>query len=378
VGAALTRSILIVRAAVTVTAASAGVLLVSSLHRLVVFSLCVLLVTVLEIDIMTWWPRVVRMPGTMALVDTLGIIGALAIGGPGLAYFSYAAGCAAVSGALLRLRAAPIWVAQAALGYAAATQFLTEYRLPAEVQVFVLACPMVGVISGVGGALARASVDRQVESVLNLVKLTQRSAAASERARLARELHDSMTKTLRGVSFAALALPASLRRHPELAEQLATAVSAGVEAAAEQARGLVTGLRLDDPKESFSKVIEQTCHDWSHSTAIAVDLDLAPVEPAIAVRYELLRILGEILTNVERHAFAHRVHVRLGQRGPSLQLVVADDGRGLPRRPRGASDGHFGIVGMIERARALGGSLVAEGSAQHGTTVTVTVPLRLA
>jgi signal transduction histidine kinase len=260
----------------------------------------------------------------------------------------------------------------------AATQFLKEYHLPAEVQVSILACPMAGIMAGVGGAIARTTVDRQVESVVNLINLVKRSAAASERARLARELHDSLTKTLRGVSFAALALPASLRRHPELAEQLATTVSAGVEEAAEQARGLVTGLRLDDPEVSFSQVIEDICHDWSHSTGIAVDLDLAPVEPAVAVRYELLRILGEALANVHRQAFADRVRVQLGQRGQSLQFVVADDGRGLPRRPRGPSDGHFGIVGMIERARAIGGSLVTKGSAQHGTEVIVTVPLRLA
>ena len=377
VGAAVSRSILIIRATVTVTAASAGVLLVAEPGRQLFLILCVVLVTVLEIDIMTWWPSIVRMPVTMAVLDTLGIAGALAAGGPGLAYFCYAAGCAALSGALLQLRAVPIWVAQATVSYVAAIRFLAEFRLPADVQVFVLACPMAGVVCGVGGALARTAVDRQLQSVVSLVNVAQRSAAASERARLARELHDSLTKTLRGVSFAALALPSSLRRHPELAEQLASTVSAGVETAAQQARGLVTGLRLDRPEEPFDRVIETTVRDWSRSSGVSVELALMPTDPPIAVRYELLRIIGEALTNVERHASARQVQVRLYQEGGMLRVVVDDDGRGLPRRPSGPLEGHFGIAGMSERARSLGGTLATGVSPAGGAQIAVAVPMRL-
>ncbi|MEV0133544.1 ATP-binding protein [Dactylosporangium sp. NPDC050688] len=378
IGAALSRAILIIRAAVTVTAASAGVLLVPHPHKLVFLILCVVLATVVEIDMMSWWPRLQRMPFTMSILDTLGIIGALAAGGTSVAYFCYAAGCAAVSGALLRLRAVPIWIAQATISYVAAIHFLTEFRLPAQVQVFVLACPMAGVVCGIGGAIARATVDRHIQSVIDLVNVAQRSAAASERARLARELHDSLTKTLRGVSFAALALPTSLRRHPELAEELASTVSAGVEAAAEQARGLVTGLRLDQPQQPFGKVVEATSQDWSRSTGTAVDLQLQQAEPTIAVRYELLRILSEALTNVERHAGAHHVRIQVQQYRGTIRLVVADDGRGLPHQPPGPSEGHFGIVGMSERARAIGGALSVRSSPDGGTWVTVTAPIRLA
>jgi signal transduction histidine kinase len=361
---------------VTVTAASAGVLLVDHPYKLLFLIFCVLLVTVIEIDAMSWWPGILRRPLIMSVVDSLGIVGALAAGGPSLAYFCYAAGSAAISGALLQLRAVPIWAAQATISYVAAIQFVTEFHLPADVRVFVLACPMAGVVCGVGGAIARAAVDRQVQSVIHVVNVAQRSAAASERARLARELHDSLTKTLRGVSFAALALPTSLRRHPELAEQLASTVSAGAKAAAEQARGLVTGLRLDDPQQPFYQVVEATSRDWSRSTGIAMDLRLDQVEPAIAVRYELLRILDEALTNVQRHAEARRVQVLLQQHPDTVRLVVADDGCGIPRRPPGPSEGHFGIVGMSERARTIGGTLSVRAAPEGGTRVTANVPLR--
>lgn len=376
VGAALSRAILLARAAVTVTAASAGVLLVAKPLHLLLLILFVTMLTTAEIMSMTWWPRIVQAPFILAVLDTLGAVGALAVGGPNLAYFGYAAGCAAVAGALLRLRAVPIWAAQATLGYAAAVQLLHEFHLPADIQVFVLAWPMAGVVCGIGGAVARAAIDRQVQSVLDLVAVAQRSAASSERARLARELHDSLSKTLRGVAFAALALPTSLRRHPELAEQLATTVSAGVEEAAEQARGLVSGLRLDHPARPFGRVVEATCQDWSRSTGVTVELDLHPGEPTIAARYELLRILSEALTNVERHAGASQVKVSLYQHAGVFRFIVADDGRGLPHDPSGPGEGHFGIVGMSERARALGGGLKVDSAAGEGTRVTVTVPIR--
>jgi len=377
VGAALTRGVVIVRAGVTIVAGSAGLLLVAYPQLLVFLILFVVLATIIEVNIMVWWPAIVRTPVWLSLIDTFGMIGALAVTGPGFAYFCYAAGCAAASGALLGLRAVPVWIVQATVSYVAAIRFLAEYTLPAEVQVFVLACPMAGVVCGVGGAIARAVVDTQVNNVLDLVQITQRSAAASERARLARELHDSLAKTLRGVSFAALALPSSLRRHPELAEQLASTVSAGVEAAAEQARGLVTGLRLDSPQQPFAAVIEEMSRDWSGTAGVAIDLDLALVEPDIAVRYELLCILGEALTNVERHAAARRVLIRLRVESHELRLLVADDGRGLPRQRPGPSDSHFGIVGMSERARSLGGSLEVSARPSGGTAVVATVPARL-
>ena len=288
----------------TICAASAGLLLVAYPQLLLLLMLFVVLATIIEVNIMVWWPVIVRIPVLLSLIDTVSMVGALAVTGPGLAYFCYAAGCAAASGALLGLRAVPVWVVQATVSYVAAIRFLAEYTLPAEVQVFVVACPMAAVVCGVGGAIARVVVDRQVNNVLDLVHLTQRSAAASERARLARELHDSLAKTLRGVSFAALALPSSLRRHPELAEQLASTVSAGVEAAAEQARGLVTGLRLDSPQQPFAEGHRRARPGLVGGHGCPVDLDLAQAEPDIAVRYELLRILGEALTNVERHAAA--------------------------------------------------------------------------
>ena len=239
---------------------------------------------------------------------------------------------------------------------------------------------MAGVVCGIGGAIARAAVDRQVRSVVTLVNIAQRSAAASERARLARELQDSLTKTLRGVSFAALALPSSLRRHPELAEQLATTVSVGVEAAAQQARGTGHRPTARSPGRAVRPGHRSHLRGLVASDpGYGVELARQPTDPAIAVRYELLRILGEALTNVERHANAHRVVVTLRQDGDSLRFDGDRRRSGAaPTRPRGPREGHFGIVGMSERARSFGGTLATGPSPSGGARVSVAVPMRLA
>ena len=94
-------------------------------------------------------------------------------------------------------------------------------------------------------------------------------------------------------------------------------------------------------------------------------------------RYELVCVLREALANVERHAAAGRVTVGLRDVDGGVELSVSDDGHGFapPADPAGLqSAGHFGVVGMGERARRVGGVLVLRSRPGQGTTVRVTVP----
>jgi signal transduction histidine kinase len=210
-----------------------------------------------------------------------------------------------------------------------------------------------------------------------VVASAQRAAAADERARLARELHDSVAKTLRGVSFAALALPQSLRRHPDLAERLADTVSTGAAAAAREARDLLDGLRSDEPTRDFRAVLTDLCSAWRDDTGIDVTLDLVPADPPLPVRYELCRILQEALRNTARHAAATTVTVRLSVVAGRLILTITDNGRGFPVPPRLVdlrSEHRYGILGMSERARLSGGALRVSSRPGGGTSVEAAVP----
>jgi signal transduction histidine kinase len=88
--------------------------------------------------------------------------------------------------------------------------------------------------------------------------------------------------------------------------------------------------------------------------------------------HALYRIAAEALANVARHAQARRLAVRLEESGTGIILLVADDGRGFD--PAGACDDQrFGLYGMQERSRLIGGEFGVESTPGKGTTVRLTV-----
>ena len=104
------------------------------------------------------------------------------------------------------------------------------------------------------------------------------------------------------------------------------------------------------------------------------DLILQPLpnlaEPVSIAAY---RILQEALSNVVKHAAARRCRVTLGTRGDSVVLAVEDDGRGCAPEPEPA-DG-LGLVGMRERASAMGGTFEIHSAPGKGTRLTITLPI---
>lgn len=379
--AAICRAVLLGRAVVTITAAAAGLLIVAHPGRVVAVIVLVALATVAEVMTLTRWPGVVGHAVPVLIADTALVGGVLVLHTGSAAFFLFTAGAAALAGVLLGTRAWPIWAIHATVGFLAAARILRADGVTPEVSAFVVAFPMATVVTGLVAAWVTASTVRHVDLLVEVIGSAQRAAAASERARLARELHDSVSKTLRGVSFAALALPASLRGGTGLAEQLAGVVAAGAETASQEARELIAGLRLDDPTEPFGHAVERISREWSALTGNRVRVVVEAVEPAPAVRYELGRILYEALRNVQRHAGAARVTVRLSAAGGAVRLTVRDDGAGFvpPGDPATLrSGGHFGLLGMAERARSAGGELMVRSAPGDGTTIEAAVPAHLA
>jgi signal transduction histidine kinase len=374
--AALGRAVLLGRAAATLTAGAVGLRLVADPRPLLAALALVAVTTVAGLAVLSRHPHVAGRPVPVLAADAAAVLGVLALDGGGVTFFAAAVGASALAGVTGGLWALLPAAAYTALGYTVAAAVLpagTDPRLAGFVLTFPIAC----VLAAAGAAVATGALRRYMELSVRVVASAQRTAAASERARLARELHDSVTKTLRGVSFAALALPQSLRRHPALAEQLAGTVSRGAEAAAQEARELVDGLRLDALDGDFADTVQAICRQWSRMYGIPVRLATAPVDPPVTVRYELCRILQEALHNVAQHAQAGRITVSLQQGGRHLLLRVHDDGRGfgLPAdlsELRAAQ--HFGLIGMYERAGTIDGNLHVASSPGRGTTVEVTVP----
>ncbi|WP_131741437.1 sensor histidine kinase [Actinomadura roseirufa] len=202
------------------------------------------------------------------------------------------------------------------------------------------------------------------------------AAAAEERARLAREMHDSLAKTLRGMALAAAALPAWIAGAPERAEREAVRLAASIETASLEARGLLTDLRDTTITEALPTAVRAAARGWAERLDVTAHIEVSDdADLPLRHRYEVLAILGEALANVERHARARTVWVRLARTGGEVVLTVRDDGRGFATVPLEAlaRDGHYGLVGLHERAERAGGALLISSEPGAGTTLVVRV-----
>jgi two-component system sensor histidine kinase UhpB len=115
--------------------------------------------------------------------------------------------------------------------------------------------------------------------------------------------------------------------------------------------------------------------EWSQQTGIAADFSSRQCEDHLPAYIEttLYRIVQEALTNVARHAHARSASVVLERRPDCVVVIIEDDGDGFASGAAGRA-GHFGLVGIRERAALLGGSATIESSAATGTSVFVNLP----
>lgn len=199
------------------------------------------------------------------------------------------------------------------------------------------------------------------------------SAQTEERNRLAREIHDTIAQDLSAIAFQLEAAEALLAQNtdPERVRRSVTAALDLTRKGLEEARRSVLDLRAA-PLEgrtlpaALAALAEEAGVTFEPSTAVV------PLPPAVEVG--LYRIAQEALQNALRHAEATRVVLRLEASLERVRLTVQDDGKGFPEGT--ASSGRFGLVGMQERARLLGGSFQVESSPGAGTRITADVPLR--
>ncbi|MGV9938115.1 sensor histidine kinase [Streptomyces sp. NPDC003401] len=249
------------------------------------------------------------------------------------------------------------------------------------------------VITGAVGSTLRGLMLRFGTATLALTTVRARlavtQAVAAERARLAREMHDSVAKTLHGVALAADGLARSAgaaAMDPERVRQQAELVARAARRAAAESRELLTDLRREtDPDQGVDVLRELALHTraFADRTGLPVtyhptgDRTTLPVPPAVA--RHLLAVTAEAMENAHRHAGPTRVEVRAGVRDGLLDVGVLDDGPGLPPGTdlgRLRRTGHFGLVGMAERAATVGARIrFGDGLHSRGTGVFLRLPL---
>lgn len=225
----------------------------------------------------------------------------------------------------------------------------------------------------------------QVAVAINNARLYERLAAYSaleERERLAREMHDGLAQLLGHVTARAGAALETLKRgqSDDSAQHLERLREVAEEAYVEVRQGIL-GLRIrPDEDVGLLQTLrtylehfgEQESIDVQFNTSIEeLELDSA----AHAVEVQAIRIVQEALTNVHRHAQAHRVRVTAEQQEGGLRIVVHDDGKGFDAERLKEHDDRFGLVSMRERAESVGGTFRVEATSGLGTSVHVWLPL---
>jgi len=202
-------------------------------------------------------------------------------------------------------------------------------------------------------------------------------AVAEERRRIARELHDLAGHTLAAVILHVTGARHVLRRDPGEAERaLRDAESVG-RASLDQIRSTVSALRADergtDPALAVSAELPALVDDYRRAgldISARIDEAVAAIDGRMGTAVH--RIVREALANVARHASTNRVELDVGIVDDHVQVLIID--RGVAGRPPDPNVPHFGLVGMAERARSLGGECDT-GPTPDGWRVDVWLPL---
>jgi ligand-binding sensor domain-containing protein len=201
-----------------------------------------------------------------------------------------------------------------------------------------------------------------------------------ERTRLAREIHDTLAQGFVGISSqlnaVAMALPGdvtSASRDLELAQRMARYCTT-------EARRSVLDLRasvLDG--RNLGSALQSGAQIWTAGSGVKVEVEVPAQQSSLPdeVERNLLRIAQEAVTNAVKHAQATKISVTLRMSEPrKLYLRIADNGRGFKKADIFSSnDGHFGLIGMRERALKLGTDLHLASQAGEGTRIEVMVSL---
>jgi PAS domain S-box-containing protein len=230
------------------------------------------------------------------------------------------------------------------------------------------------------GVAEDITVRKWAEEELRLLPHRVIEAQEGERKRVARELHDGVNQILASAKMRLLKVESHLGElHPATREILSRCSQLLVEAL-EENRRIAHNLHPSELDElGLTTACRKLCADFASRTNLSVTCYFSRLAGRLVpvVELNLFRILQESLNNIERHAHARSVRVRITLHGPSLVLRIQDDGRGFDSKGGGARKRKWpgiGLSNMRERAASSGGLCEVVSAPKQGTTVTVRVP----
>jgi two-component system NarL family sensor kinase len=208
-----------------------------------------------------------------------------------------------------------------------------------------------------------------------LAEESTRLARAEERARMAREIHDTLAQGLTAIILHLEGAMPHLESNPDRARQRLQRALVVARESLEEARRSVLDLRAAPlAGKPLTEALGALGRAFTSETGVRVAVRLVGERVlSLRVEAELFRIAQEGLANVGRHARATHVTLTLRCKPEKVSLSLKDDGQGFD--PRALPEGSHGIMGMRERARLLGGRLRLSSRPGEGTAVIAEVPL---
>jgi signal transduction histidine kinase len=201
----------------------------------------------------------------------------------------------------------------------------------------------------------------------------------NERTRIAQELHDTLLQGVASTSMQLHVVSEALRDHET--KPMLDHILRDLRAVADDGRRAIVELRSARTSESLEDILTRDGQalrgDSNIELRVVVDGRVRPVYSL--VQDEMYRISREAMTNVFRHARAHKIEVLVEYASSHLSVHISDDGCGISEDVlKEGKEGHWGIPGMRERAKRIGARMRILSRPNAGTEVVITVPAQLA
>jgi signal transduction histidine kinase len=202
----------------------------------------------------------------------------------------------------------------------------------------------------------------------------------NERKRLAAELHDSLAQSLLVIKNRVLLTMRAFNKESNTFEQL-NEISTTTDLAIDEVSEISYNLRpyqLDKP--GLGRAIEVMLERVSGSSGIIFSSDIDTVEGLLPQQSEIsiYRIVQECVNNIVKHSGASRANVKIERESREIRITIFDNGKGFDReaiKSKSSMKSGFGLMGIAERARMLGGRHLIESTAGAGTTITIEINL---
>nr|WP_082015324.1 sensor histidine kinase [Streptacidiphilus jiangxiensis] len=231
-------------------------------------------------------------------------------------------------------------------------------------------------------------IDDLVRTRDELAESQREAGRLAERARLAREIHDTLAQGLSSIVLLARSAESALPPGAETAAGRVREIGATASENLAEARRFVAGLTPPSLQDAtLPEALRRVTAGCGPVPEVAFHLDGEPYPLPVEAEVALLRLTQEALANVQRHARAGRAAVTLAYLDDQVTLDVFDDGVGFSPEsvgaigaaggagPGRASRPRFGLHGMRERMAELGGTLTIESAPGEGTAVAAAIPL---